>query len=166
MSEENEIPEVEIKIKRKPGRKPGQKAAPKFEPAPPAPSLSVEQMLMLVEQMKKPTVLEQSKLDKEEAQNAKMRRMRVEGAMREQQVKDWKAANCTHRSQGSNNQPGKHAFVAQVNADGYFRPICKICHTVFPAIKASNEQVTGGVNLDLRYDLTAEILIAWSRRAA
>lgn len=102
-----------------------------------------ENMMKFASELRKPTDIEQAKLDKErEALEAKMQR-RIAAARAEAQGKEMAKLGCTHTMPN-----GRHTWRGQVNQDGYIRPICLRCPTVLPPIKATPEQIKEGVNFE------------------
>ena len=155
MENEEVVPE-EVVVRRKPGRKPGQKySAPQGMNV--TPDALKDMMTALIAESKKPTLLEQRKIDEEEAQRVKLNKMRVEAARQEMAIKEARKAGCPHK-----DPRGKHTFRAQVNSDNCIRGICQICHTEFGPIRASQHQIANGVGLENYKDLTLEKLNQWA----
>jgi len=161
-NETNEIEEP-TPVRRKPGRKPGVKyGTPKVVVQQAQPDLDMMEAMMsrLVSEMKKPTEIEARKMAEEDGQKAKLRQMKIAAAKQEMTVKKMRTENCAHQ-----RPDGKHTWVAQVNQDGYFRPICQICHDELPAIKCSQDQLSGGIGLHTYKGLTKQILLNWAAKS-
>lgn len=161
---------IEVKPKGKPGRKPGKKVAP-------PPDNSMVEILMakfqelmqqnsdntiaLAEALRKPTELEQKKLDEERDARIKRHAMSVEIAQRKQGMDAALQAQC--RSEGHANPNGGTRFRAQVNSDGFFVPVCLKCHIQLPKVKATADEIQNGVMLGQYKNLTEDALINLSK---
>lgn len=153
-------------IKRGPGRPPKteyeQESAPieavQAVASPETISPGMQEFLQtLVNQMKQPSVLEQKAIEEEAEERRKHAEMRVANAERQERAMKAQQAACGHI-----NKKKQHTFVAQVHSDGYYRPICQICHKEFPKIKASTDQIAGGVNLHEYEGITERHLLSWA----
>lgn len=89
------------------------------------------QTLELVESLRKPTELEQKKLDEDKDKVIKQHAMSVKIAAQQERMKRNKEAACNH-----SNKDGT-LFRAQLNSDGYFIPICIRCQKQTSPIKAA-----------------------------
>lgn len=107
--------------------------------------------------LRKPTDAEQVKLDKERADLERKLQARIKVAMAEEQSKAMLKKACNHAMPN-----GKHLWRAQVNQDGYFRPICLKCPTVLPPIKATMEQMKEGVDLEQYASIDMDMLEKWA----
>lgn len=101
-----------------------------------------ENMLEFAKEMRKPSELEQRKIDAENAKLMAKAESRRQAATAEMNLREMKRKNCSH-----SRTDGQHSWVGQVNADGFYRPMCQQCNIVLPAIKATSQQTTDGVNL-------------------
>lgn len=116
-----------------------------------------ETILAAVAEMKKPDEYEQEKRNREKEARDKKLKQAVEQGRRDEEMKAMKKATCRHAK-----PDGKHTWVAQVNADGYFRPTCIQCWSQLSPIKATTEQLTQGVSLHAYPNLTMEALEKWA----
>jgi hypothetical protein len=152
MSEEMEVPETP---KRKGGRPRG--PAKKAEPSGMTPEQVTAMMTTLVTEMKKPSELEQKKLEDEQRRRVVSAKARAEESRRTAEEKRQQIAACKHQRPDE-----RHTFVGQVCSDGFIRGTCVRCPYEFGPIKATEEQTKSGVNLNLLPDLTAAKLDAWT----
>lgn len=168
MSEETTIEATpEVVTKKKPGRKPKEATAggPKVDNE----TLELlmakfsemmqqqrEGTLELAEALRKPTELEQKKLDEERVQRIKRQAMSVAAAKQKEASELALQALC--RSEGHANPNGGTRFRAQVNSDGYFVPVCMKCHIQLPRVKATAEEIQNGVMLGNYKGLTEDAL--------
>lgn len=120
-----------------------------------------EATLAAIAEFKKPdafTLEEQEKKRKLELQN---RIDRMNSAIAEEKSKRDLHFRCSHIKLAEGVMKQSHAFVGQVNSDGYFRPVCCRCTRVFPRVKASDEHIRNGVGLRNIPGVTAEIILGW-----
>jgi hypothetical protein len=123
---------------------------------------SDERMMKAIAEIKKPSVEEQEKLDKEKARTIKKHQERVTEAKAEEEGRLAAQRACGMRNH--TKRDGSPAWGGQINSDGQFRPICTQCRLVGPPIKAPREMYTSGVNLqdkEIFPRLTLEMLMAW-----
>lgn len=133
------------------------------EPVP----LSLEQLKELISSVisetKKPNEWEQLKIDKERALESRRHSQAMELARAEEEAKAARKRTCPH------NNGKSHTWVAQVMSpkgeEPYFIPTCQRCLTQLPRIKATQEQVTQGVNLNLYKTLDMAALEKWSENS-
>lgn len=114
-------------------------------------------LMLFAKELKKPTEIEQAKLDEERRKLEQKTRDRIEAARLEEESKERKKYGCSHAM-----PDGKHTWRGQVNSDGFIRPMCTICTTILPAIKATHEQLTNGVNFEAYRDIDVEKLEKWA----
>lgn len=159
MSDEQEVEiTVEPKAKGKPGRKPKAVAA-KIAESPELLEMLMERFKemmqanadntqQLAESLRKPTELEQKKLDEEKEQRIRRHQMSIKIAQQEEAMKARKEAACSHA-----NKDG-HLWRAQVNSDGRFIPRCQRCgKTTSPIVAAAGRTAVemhlwAGVNVE------------------
>jgi hypothetical protein len=111
-----------------------------------------------ISEMKKPTDLEQAKIDEDNRRRERLARASAESARREAQEIRGRIALCQHRREDE-----KHTFHAHICSDGYIRGGCLRCEFEFGPVSATQAQKdAGAVNLHLISDLTAAQLTAWS----
>src|SRR5579859_6556502 len=111
----------------------------------------------VVAELKKPSELEQKKLDEEQRRRVVSAKARAEESRRTAEEKRQQIAACKHQRPDE-----RHTFVGQVCSDGFIRGTCVRCPYEFGPIKATEEQIKSGVNLNLLPDLTAAKLDAWT----
>jgi hypothetical protein len=150
--DEEQVPPVE-QPKRKGGRPKG--SGKKQEPAS---DFSMDQVRTIISEMKKPTELEQKKIDEDRNRREKMARASAEAARREAEEIRGRIAACQHRREDE-----KHTFAGHICSDGYIRGNCVRCEFEFGPITATQAQKdAGAVNLHLLSDLTARQLTNWT----
>lgn len=120
---------------------------------------------MLVEEMRKPTPEQAAKLDDDRKKAERKLADRLNNARAEEQAKEMRKKYCPH---GSVTAAGvlKHTWRAQVNADGYFRPMCEQCQTQLPKIKATQYQIQNGLDLHRYAGLDVKTLEKWAEESA
>ena len=138
MDEHQEVVETP-KPKGKPGRKPkSEMASPNgidmalvAELIAQMQAGNTEQMRTLAAELRKPTDLEQKKIDDEVNQRVRRQAMAIKIAQQEEAMRFRRQNSCSHM-----NKDGT-LFRAQVNSDGTFTPMCIRCSTTTPPIKAA-----------------------------
>ena len=149
------------KPKGKPGRKPRQVEAE-------SPKVDLEMVQMLIKQMqegnrelaaelRKPTELEQKKLDDERESRIKRAQQSIAAAKQKERMDLALQAQC--RSENHARPDGVTRFRAQVNSNGFFVPVCLKCHIELPPVKATPEEIQNGVMLGNYRGITEEALI-------
>lgn len=146
------------------------------EPAPapaiPQGNITMEQLLAILTEMKKPNEVEQFHYDQakkkieEEQENRKRLALRArENAERADRIRNQGQAMCGHRKEN-----GTTAWAGQVNSDGNTRFLCIRCGEVLPPVKAPDDWKTGGINTQMGADvsgamrfITKEMIISWHR---
>lgn len=125
---------------------------PIIEPAPIPSGLTMEQMMLMLQEqraqiidfareLKKPTEEEQAKKDAEQKRLIENRRVNVEAAQIEREQKERLWASCNHKM-----PRGENAVFGQVHTGtGLFHPICVICQKQFTPYKPHGEQMQLGV---------------------
>lgn len=58
-----------------------------------------------------------------------------------------KRSSCLHQTVNAATNDRRSAWRGQVNSDGTYSPVCCLCQTVMPKIKATDAQKKDGVNL-------------------
>lgn len=142
-STEEIVDSVFPKAKGKPGRKPKQVEG--VDLAALVAQLGEQQKETLIElaaQLRKPTELEQRKLDQERDSIRKRAEMSVAAAKQHDLQQGAKQSRCPHADKN-----GITTFVSQVYGDGFWKPFCARCQLQLPAIKATHEEEMGGINL-------------------
>lgn len=135
-------------------------------------TMSAEQhknMLEAIAEMKKPTAREQEKIDKEDAKIRQQQENRIKLAKAEEDRKKNTALGCSHSTFHPGTGVVRSAWRAQVHTPAgekpYFVPTCIICQTQLPKILATNEMLSGGVNLDQYMGLDADKLRKWAEQS-
>lgn len=150
MEEMNEVP-VEPKVKGKPGRKPKAKAESSseisalkelvLELVTKMGEQNRESQLGLAAELRKPTDMEQKKLDDERESLRKRALMAVAAAKESDRIVKAKQASCPHKDRN-----GITCFNGQVSG-GRWAVLCNRCQLPAPAIKATHEEQMSGINL-------------------
>jgi hypothetical protein len=157
MSEEMEVPVETPKRKggrpRGPAKRQGEGTFTKDE--------MKDFMTHLISESKKPSELDQKKLDEEQRRRVISAKARADEAFRTAEEKRQQIAFCKHR-----RPDDKHTFQGHVCSDGFIRGTCVRCPYEFGPIKATEDQMKegGGVNLHMVPDLTAAKLDAWTAK--
>lgn len=152
-------------------------ATPAIEPPPPAvpqpqQTFTMEQLLAILTELKKPNEVEQFRYDQEkqkiadEQANRERLALRArENAERADRIRHQGQAMCAHKKEN-----GTTAFAGQVNSDGNTRFLCIRCGEVLPPVKAPDDWKTGGVNTQMGSDvsggmrfITKEMILSWHR---
>lgn len=123
-----------------------------------------ENMMKAIEKLKEPDEFTKEKQEKERALALANRVSSMQGAIDEERGKEARWFHCKHKKTSHGIKDPAHAFMGQVNNDGFFRPLCCRCTFVFPRVKATDEQIRNGVGLKDIDGLTAEIMLTWHRR--
>jgi hypothetical protein len=134
-------------------------------------------MLLAIAEMKKPSAIEQEKLDKEAAKLKTMQENRLKMAQAQERAKELSMAGCRHATINPATGVAKHAWRAQVHTPKdekpYFVPICLInqCqikdeHGNALRILATPDMLTQGVNLDQYAGLDLDALKRWAQSQA
>lgn len=125
-------------------------------------------ILLAIQEMKKPTEAEQKKIDAENAKLKSQQEARLKLAQADEQRKEMRSRSCSHSTVHPGTGVVKHAWRAQVHTpDGepaYFVPTCMQCWTQGPKIKATMDQVKNGVNLDQYVGIDLERLKLWAQQ--
>lgn len=150
-----------VKVKGKPGRKP--KPVEGVDLAALLQQLTESQgkqnretLLQLTESLRKPTELEQKKLD-EEKESVRKRTINAVAAAKEgERITLVTQANCTHMQGNNGRSDGITTFGGQVNSNGYWIARCQKCDMKSLPIKATTQELQGGVNLRTWQHVTLE----------
>lgn len=128
---------------------------------------NLEMMKTLAAEMRKPTEIEQKKLDKEEAIVARAQQERLEQGKAEVARQLANKIGCRHSSTNRATGQVKHAWRGQVSTPlgrkPFCSPVCSQCFTVLPAFAATSDMISGGVNLSDYETLNMETLEGWAR---
>jgi hypothetical protein len=155
--EDEQVPaETVEQPKRKGGRPRGSKKAQ------PEAAFSKDEMkdflTAAISEMKKPTDLEQAKIDEDKRRRERLARASAEAARREAAETRGRIAACQHRREDE-----KHTFHGHICSDGYIRGGCLRCEFEFGPVTATQAQRdSGAISLHLITDLTAAQLLAWT----
>lgn len=130
---------------------------------------SDERMLTLVSKMKEPTAAEQKKIDESEALIRRKHEIRRSEMIAEEKSRLGAQRSCPHKKKHARSGAFISAWGGQVNADGYWHPVCTVCMKEGPEVKAPIEWIQGGVNATdpenvYMASLTEEILLEWQKR--
>lgn len=98
--------------------------------------------IALAAELRKPTELEQKKLDEEKSALVKRAEMAVNAAKAQEKVLKAKQSTCVHRDKN-----GITTFNGQVTSDGRWAYICSRCQLPAPRIKATDSERLNGVNI-------------------
>ncbi len=121
----------------------------------------MEMMKAFAAELKKPTELEQKKIDDDRNRLLRQAAIRRNEAKIEEEARISTQRGCAHVKR--DNSP---AWGGQVNSDGYVRPMCTICRKIMPEIKAPVEWIANGVNMqdkEIFPKLTEEMLLEWHK---
>lgn len=125
-------------------------------------------ILLAIQEMKKPTEAEQKKMDEEAVKLKQKQEARLKLAKAEEDRKINQARSCPHATVHPGTGVVKHAWRAQVHTpDGqpaYFVPTCMQCWTQGPKILATMDQVKNGVNLDQYVGIDIDRLKLWAKQ--
>ena len=105
---------------------------------------NADNTLVLAETLRKPTELEQAKLDKEKEQLQKRAKMSIEAARQKEVADQRKISAC--RAEGHKDKNGDTRFRAQINSNGYYVPLCQKCQIQTRPIKAAPGQTAVGMH--------------------
>ncbi len=151
------------KVKGKPGRKPKAETsvdmASLLQTVMEQNRLLIEQMgkqnaestLSLAAELRKPTDMEQKKLDDERLSLQKRALMAVQAAKQKDAQDNAKRAVCPHKDRN-----GITCFNGQVTSDGRWAVFCNRCGLPAPRIKATQEERMSGINIRSWENLTFE----------
>jgi hypothetical protein len=126
-------------------------------------------MMAFAAELKKPTAIEQAKLDADQAKLKQKAESAAKLAMAEEKAKDNRRRGCPHGTTHPGTKTFTHQWRAQVHTpDGekpYFIPTCTHCWTQLPKIYATTEQLQNGVNLDQYASIDLEKLETWAKQS-
>ena len=120
---------------------------------------NTETLRSLASELRKPTELEQKKLDDDKASQLRRAQMAISAAKMKERQDNALIAQCRSENGGHANDNGGTRFRAQVNSNGYYVPLCMKCHLQLPPIKATAEEIQNGVMLGQYKTLTEDQLI-------
>lgn len=107
----------------------------------------------------------QEKKDKEAEERRRKIEAEVEAAKAQEEQKRLRRESCPHQQIHPATKQRTPAWRAQVNSDGYFTPVCCLCLTEMPKIKASEHHIREGVQLDKYAELPVKALETWHRQS-
>lgn len=129
-----------------------------------------ENFMLAIAEMKKPSVREQMQIDKEEELVRKKQLGRIEAAQQEIARDQAKRDGCSHTMPSTiAGLPGRHAWVAAVNSDGYVRPFCNVCRFGDKGqlkFKATPHMLQNGVGMNTMTNINLETLTKWAAQHA
>lgn len=120
-----------------------------------------ENLLALAAEMRKPSELEQKKIDEEKASQLKRSLNAIAAAKASDEEKAIHQASCTHT-----RKDGVTRFMGQVNSNGYCVPFCSECRLTTSPIRATDQERINGIQLQQRGNVTRESLENWARQRA
>jgi hypothetical protein len=125
-----------------------------------------QNFMAAIEEMKKPSVLDQMKLDKEEEMIRRKNEGRVQAAKLEEERNAYLLEHCPHTMPSTiAGLPGRHAWVAAVQSDGYVRPFCNVCKYGKNGelkFKATQYMLQNGVGLNNMQGINVDKLQTWA----
>lgn len=133
-------------------------------------------LLLAIQELKKPSADEQAKIDKEKAKIKERALAAVQLAKAEEQGKINAATYCPHGTTHKGTQVFTHQFRAQVMTPAgekpYYIPRCTQCGSTWdriyglpsPKILATPEQLQGGVNMNEWTTENIRQVVEWVRR--
>lgn len=128
-----------------------------------------ETFLDAIKELKKPTEVEQKKLDQEATKTARQAKERIDLATVEMNRIKYMEENCPHTTYHPGTGVERHLWRAQVHAPAnqkpYFVPTCTACRTQLPRIQATPDMLTNGVNLDQYIRLDLDVLKSWAKKS-
>ena len=101
--------------------------------------ISLDQLMFLIQELKKPDEETQRKLADEKARREQERKNMIELAMLEEQKRLEREANCNHKKDN-----GRTAVVGQVHSDGFYHGICQHCQKAFTPTRPTTEMMQMG----------------------
>ena len=129
-----------------------------------------QNFMTAIAEMKKPSVREQQLIDKEEEQLRKKMLGRAEAARQEMERDEAKKRGCSHTMPSTiAGLPGRHAWVASVQSDGFVRPFCNICKFGDKGqlkFKATAHMLQNGVGMNTMTNISLETLEKWAAQHA
>ena len=99
-------------------------------------TLTFNQLKELIQEIRKPSQVEQEKLDAEAALKRRQQEQRVETARQEMASKAARESRCSHTK-----ERGESAVYGQKHSDGLVHPICVRCQKLFPTYKPRAEDI-------------------------
>lgn len=127
-----------------------------------SPAQMLEMMKEFAKELRKPTELEQQKLDEEKARKEALVKASVERATREQRMKDADQSACSHMK--PHPYSGKTRIVAPLHSDGLHHPICLFCRKEFKPFAPGADTIQMGMSLDDYQGVTPQIIEHWGSR--
>jgi hypothetical protein len=129
-----------------------------------------ELMKTMIQEMKKPTEVEQAKLDAEAKKLKAQQDKRLELQKAEVTRRVTLKAKCPHGTTHPGTGAFSHAWRAQVNTPAgeppFFIPTCQQCQTQLKKIYATPDQVRDGVQLHVYPNLNVAVLERWADESA
>ena len=133
-------------------------------------------LLLAIQELRKPTPEEQAKLDKEHAKLKERAASAVKLAMAEEQAKTNAARNCPHGTTHAGTGVFKHQWRAQIHTPAgekpYYLPRCTQCGSTWdrvyglssPKIPATTEQIGNPIDMDQWSMRDIERVVEWARQ--
>jgi hypothetical protein len=119
---------------------------------------NTEQLKQLAAELRKPTDLEQKKLDDERAALIRRQQQSVTAAKQQAAIVAANQAACA--AEGHANERGGTRFRGQVNSNGYWIPVCMKCGLQGKPVKATSDEAASGVMLGQWKGINYESLLA------
>lgn len=123
-----------------------------------------EATLAAIQEFKKPDEITRQKQEKQQQQELENRISRMQSSIAEEREQRKRRFACPHLKTAFGIKNPDHAFMGQVNSDGFFRPICGRCQKTFPKMRATDEQIRNGLGLNQVPNLSARVLLSWHIR--
>lgn len=123
-----------------------------------------EAMIEAIKEFKKPDEYTAAKQEEQRKRELEERVNRMRSGIAEERARRQTQFNCKHIKSSFGIKNPDHAFMGQVNSDGFFRPICGRCQKTFPKMKATDEQIRNGLGLNNVPNLNAKVLLSWHIR--
>ena len=133
-------------------------------------------LLLAIQELKKPTAEEQAKLDKERAKLKERALAAAKLAQAEEQGRENAARMCPHGTTHKGTKVFTHQWRAQVCTPNgekpYYIPRCTQCGSTWdrvyglpsPKVLATSEQLQGGINMDQWSMDDIQRVVEWVRR--
>jgi len=112
-------------------------------------------------ELRQPDAITAAKQREEEVRKLEKREQVIRNAYHEEQSRLRGQQMCSHKKRN-----GQTLFAGQPNQDGYIRYMCLGCQKVMPPVKATQEQLTGGVNAQdannaFMWNLDEKTILQW-----
>lgn len=120
--------------------------------------------LEAIKEFKKPDEYTLQKQEEQRKRELEQRVTRMQSSIAEERASRLRQFSCQHLKTSHGIKNPDHAFMGQVNNDGFFRPICGRCQKTFPKMRATDEQIRNGLALNNVPSLSAKVLLSWHIR--